>query len=162
MLTPVPPCVLRTDTKLTFKVWAMDPTFICRPLADFSQNETTAWLQQNFAGSLKETYDGTMDGTALLAFAESKDALSGNSALLDLVPLSQLPRLVSAVRQSAGKDPLQHACMRVYVCMCMYAYDMYRSRPFAWPRPTLTCRCRPPWIPAGRLGLWSMRRVCSD
>ena len=95
----------------------MDPTFICRPLADFSQNETTAWLQQNFAGSLKETYDGTMDGTALLAFAESKDALSRNSALLDLVPLSQLPRLVSAIRQSTAKDQLQHACMRV----CMHA-----------------------------------------
>ena len=103
---------------MTFKVWDMDPTFICRPLADFSQNETTAWLQQNFAGSLKETYDGTMDGTALLAFAESKDALSRNSALLDLVPLSQLPRLVSAIRQSTTKDQLQHACLRV----CMHAH----------------------------------------
>ena len=96
----------------------MDPTFICRPLADFSQNETTAWLQQNFAGSLKETYDGTMDGTALLAFAESKDALSSNSALLDLVPLSQLPRLVSAIRQSTATAQFQHACLRV----CMHAH----------------------------------------
>ena len=103
---------------MIFKVWDMDPTFICRPLADFSQNETTAWLQQNFAGSLKETYDGTMDGTALLAFAESKDALSRNSALLDLVPLSQLPRLVSAIRQSTATAQLQHACLRV----CMHAH----------------------------------------
>ena len=95
----------------------MDPTFICRPLADFSQNETTAWLQQNFAGSLKKTYDGTMDGTALLAFAESKEALARTSALLDLVPLSQLPRLVSAICQSTTKDQLQHACLRV----CMHA-----------------------------------------
>ena len=109
--------MLRTDTKMTFKVWDMDPTFICRPLADFSQNETTAWLQQNFAGSLKKTYDGTMDGTALLAFAESKDALSRNSALLDLVPLSQLPRLVSAIHSPGDYQTPITACLLA----CMHA-----------------------------------------
>ena len=69
----------------------------CRPLGSYTKSEATQWLNKNFAGKVKASYDGEMDGLALTVFAESKDALSTSSPLLSIVSLAHLPGLVSAI-----------------------------------------------------------------
>ena len=54
------------------------------------------------AFNVSQAYDGVIDGQSLLAFADSPDALSKDSLLLEIVPLSQLSRLVYAIQVSAA------------------------------------------------------------
>ena len=50
--------------------------------------------------NVSQAYDGIIDGESLLAFANSPNALSRDSLLLEVVPLSQLARLVYAIQVS--------------------------------------------------------------
>ena len=96
----------------------------CAPLRSYTRAQTSAWLKsqvppcvrthdvcaactacelslgprQSF--NVSQAYDGIIDGESLLAFANSPNALSRDSLLLEVVPLSQLARLVYAIQVS--------------------------------------------------------------
>ena len=70
----------------------------CLSMTSYTKALASAWLRKNFEGKVKASYDGEMDGRALLQFAESTDSLSTTSALLSIVPLAHLPSLVTAIK----------------------------------------------------------------
>ena len=97
-----------------------DPTWTapadCLPLRSYTAAETTAWLSSN-SFNVSQTYAGKLDGATLVDLIDG--TLQTDLVQMSIVPLSQLSRLVTAVKNTKSEPylalpPSLDPCSRLY------------------------------------------------